>query len=85
MHENSPSGMNWHARRLFGQDVDLESLTKRQWQQVAKARHSYLKANALKAVEAKRQKAPQRLRDKADLLEARLKAEAEEQEAAGGA
>jgi len=24
---NSPTGLDWHARRLFGQDVDLNSLT----------------------------------------------------------
>jgi hypothetical protein len=32
-HDNSPSGYNWHARRLLGADVDLDSLTDAQWAQ----------------------------------------------------
>jgi hypothetical protein len=55
-HDNGPSGYSWHARRLFGQDVDVEALTATQIKQVVDARLSWLKAQSLKAVRAKRLK-----------------------------
>lgn len=69
-HENSPSGYSFHARRLFGADVDLDKLTKTQMKQVAQARLAYLKAMSLKGIRAKRLKQAQRLRAQADAIEA---------------
>jgi hypothetical protein len=69
-HENSPGGHNLHARRLFGRDVDIDKLTKVQWQQVAQARRAYLKAMSLKGIRAKRLKQAQRLRQQAAAIEA---------------
>jgi hypothetical protein len=68
-HDNSPSGYIWHARRLFGADVDLDALTKQQWKQVADARLAWLKANQLKAVRARQLQRARRLRDRADAIE----------------
>lgn len=80
MHNNSPSGYAWHARRLYGADVDVEKLTKTQWKAVEAARLSWLHANALKAAKAstrvrKLRKAKQ-LRARADRLDAEAAGEA---------
>lgn len=69
-HNNGFASDNWHARRLFGADVDVEKLTKQQWQQVAAARQSWQKANALKAVKTRRLKHAKRLREQAAAIEA---------------
>jgi hypothetical protein len=69
-HDNSPSGYLWHARRLFGKDVDAEALSPQQWDQVAAARMAYLKAIASKATRARKLKRAQRLRDEAAAIEA---------------
>ena len=71
-HNNSPSGVNWHARRLFGKNVDLDALTPAQWQQVEAARRSYLKAMSLRAARNRRQEWAQRLREQADAIEAEV-------------
>lgn len=71
-HENSPSGDNWHARRLFGSDVDLASLTPKQWEQVADARLAWLRAKQLNAVEARKRKAKERRMAEIDQEEAEL-------------
>jgi hypothetical protein len=55
-HENNITGQNWHARRLFGADVDLDALTPTQWQQVEAARRAYLTAMSIKATKARRLK-----------------------------
>jgi hypothetical protein len=73
-HDKSPSGLIWHARRLFGQGVDLEALTDTHWKQAADARRAWLRANALKATRARRLKRAQRLRDEAEAIEAQLAA-----------
>jgi hypothetical protein len=70
-HAAGPAGDNWHARRLFGADVDLDALTDEQWRQVAKARLAWLRANAIKAVRARQLKRAEAMRAKADALEAR--------------
>jgi hypothetical protein len=79
-HDNSPSGHNWHARRLFGADVDLDSLTKAQWKQVAAARRAWLKAQSIKATRVRKRNAAARRdeREAADMA-AIEKAEAEVQ------
>ncbi len=69
-HDNSPSGHNWHARRLFGQDVDLDKMTPEQWQQTADARLAWLKANSIKAIKARQRKRAAALREKAARMEA---------------
>jgi hypothetical protein len=66
------AGYEWHARRLFGPDVDLDALTKKQWKQVVDARLSYLKAMSLKASNARRLKHAQKLRARADAIEAEV-------------
>ena len=68
--DNSPRGYSWHARRLFGPDVSYDALPPDKQEQVAAARVVYLKANALKSVRARKLIQAQRLRDKADALEA---------------
>ncbi|MGA7050501.1 MAG: hypothetical protein WBZ37_04380 [Mycobacterium sp.] len=73
-HVNSPSGYNYHARRLFGQDVDLDKLTETQWAKVADARLAYLRAMAMKATRARRLKRAQALREKADAIVADVEA-----------
>ena len=55
-HDAGPSGSSWHARRIFGQDVDIEALTATQLKQVVDARLSWLKAMSEKAVRAKQLK-----------------------------
>jgi hypothetical protein len=70
MHLNSPSGYRWHARRLFGQDVDVNALTDEQWEQVEAARISWYKATAMKAVRARRRKYASKLRERAAAIEA---------------
>jgi hypothetical protein len=69
-HDNSFGGDNWHARRIFGADVDLDSLTPEQWKQVDAARTSWFKAVSAKGVKARRLKAAQRLRDEAAAMQA---------------
>jgi hypothetical protein len=76
-HHNSPSGEIWHARRLFGQDVDLASLTPRQWKQASDARTAWLRANSIKATKARRRKAAAERAKR----EAERTAEIEQQEA----
>jgi hypothetical protein len=75
-HDHSPSGVIWHARRLHGRDVDLDSLTPEQWQQVEKARLAWLKANALKATRARRLKRAQRLEATAAAIRAEVAGDA---------
>lgn len=70
MHDNSPSGYAWHARRLFGADVDVDALTKRQWKQVADARLAWLRANSIKAIKVRQRQTARKLRAEADRLEA---------------
>lgn len=53
-HNHSPSGYAWHARRLFGADVEYDSLTEAQKKQVADARRAYLKAISIKATKKRR-------------------------------
>lgn len=71
-HNNSPSGQNWHARRLFGADVDLDTLTPTQWAQVEAARRAYLNAMSIKATKTRRLKRAQRLREHAAAIEAEV-------------
>jgi hypothetical protein len=70
MHQNSPSGYTWHARRLLGQDVDLEALTPTQWKQVEAARAAWFKASSRKGVKARKLDKAQRLRDEIAAIEA---------------
>jgi hypothetical protein len=71
-HNNSPSGQNWHARRLFGRDVDLDSLTPTQWAQVDAARRAYLRAMSMKATKMRRLRRAQRLEDRAATIRAEV-------------
>ena len=83
-HLNSPAGFNWHAKRLYGQDVDLDGLTPQQWERVADARLAYLRANAIKATRTHQRKRAQALREKADAMEAAANAALAEAEAEAG-
>jgi hypothetical protein len=74
-HVQSPSGWNWHARRLFGADVDLDTLTTKQWERVGAARLAWLKANSIKAVKARQLGRARRLRERADAIEAAVEAD----------
>lgn len=56
-HDNSPSGYAWHARRLYGDDVDIEALSVAQMKSVVDARLAWLRAQSVKAVAARRRKA----------------------------
>jgi hypothetical protein len=67
-----PAGYNWHAKRLFGADVDLDALTPRQWKQVEDARLAYLRAMALKATQKRRLLRAARLREEAAAIEAEV-------------
>lgn len=69
-HDNSPRGYNWHARRLFGPDVDPDRLTREQWEQVAAERLTWLRAKSANATIARRLNTVRRLREKADRIEA---------------
>jgi len=69
-HDNGFASDNWHARRLFGADVDRDGLTTEQWEQVEAARKAWNKANSLKGVRARRLKRAQRPRAEADAIEA---------------
>ena len=71
-HNQSPSGQNFHARRLFGADVDTDALTPIQWQQVEAARQAWFKAMAMKATKKRRLERAQRLRDAAAVIETEL-------------
>jgi len=72
MHRESTCGENYHARRLFGQDVDLDSLTPQQWEAVRQARSAWYKALSNKGIRAKRLKQAQRLHAKARRIEAEV-------------
>jgi hypothetical protein len=72
MHDNSPSGFAWHARRLFGADVDLDALTPQQWEQVAAARMAWYKANSIKGVKARQLGRARALRERAARIEAEV-------------
>jgi hypothetical protein len=74
MHANSPSGYAWHARRLFGQDVDVANMTPTQWQQTDAARSAWLKANSIKAIRARMLKRAEKLRKRADAIDAKYEA-----------
>lgn len=71
-HTNSFGGEVWHARRLFGPDVDLDALSAEQWKQVEAARRSWTKAVSIKGNKAKRLKQAQRLRERAAAIEAEV-------------
>jgi hypothetical protein len=80
-HNNSFTGDLWHARRLYGPDVELDALTPAQLKAVREARESWKKANSRKGVRARQLKRAQKLRERADAIEAKYEAE----EAAGDA
>lgn len=71
--DNSPRGYKWHARRLFGADVDVDALTEQQWETVADERLSYLRAKSAKAVQARQLGRARRLRERADAIEAEVR------------
>jgi hypothetical protein len=69
-HNFGPACVPWHARRLFGADVDTDALTPTQWKQAEAARLAWLRANSIKGVRAKALKRAKRLRALADAIEA---------------
>jgi len=76
LHTENPSGHNWHARRLFGADVDLDALTPTQWAQVEAARLAWMKAMSMRAAKKRRLQRAQRLRETADVIEAEVAGDA---------
>jgi len=71
-HGNSPSGTAWHARRLFGADVDLDALTTTQWNQAEQARLMWLRANSVKATKQRRLEHAERLEKRAATIRAEV-------------
>jgi hypothetical protein len=71
-HDNSPSGLIWHARRLFGANVELNALTEEQLAQAEAARLMWYRAVSKKGVKARRLQRAQQLRARADAIEAEV-------------
>ena len=86
-HNASPvNGLLWHARKRFGPDVDLDSLTPDQLKQVENDKRAWQKEMSLRGIKARRAQKDARtrvewLREKSD----RLRAEADALEALGQA
>jgi hypothetical protein len=64
------TGMLWHAKPLFGEDVDLEQLTPAELAQVKSARKRWFAELTAKSLKSRQRKKAQRLRAQADELEA---------------
>jgi hypothetical protein len=56
MHRNSPGHVEWHARRLFGQDIDLTSMTRTQWRRAECARRAWFAEFSSKGLAAQKVK-----------------------------
>jgi hypothetical protein len=70
---NSPSSLTWHARKLFGPDIDLHGLTDAQWQQVEAARSAWYAEFGLKGLRARKLTKAARLREQAARIEAQAR------------
>jgi hypothetical protein len=65
----SPSSTAWHARKLFGPNVDLEALTDAQWRQAEAARSAWYRDFGLKGLRARKLAKAARLREQAARIE----------------
>ncbi len=70
---NSPSSLAWHARKLFGPDVDLDHLTDAQWAQVEAARSAWYAEFGLKGLRARKLAKAAWLREQAARIEAQAR------------
>ena len=70
---NSPISLAWHARELFGPDVDLDGLTEAQWRQVEAARAAWYAEFGLKGLRARKLQKAARLRKQTARIEAQAR------------
>lgn len=67
---HGPASPSWHAKRLFGVNVDLATLTPIQWEQAEQARLTWLRATSKKGTKVRQLQRAALLRERAAAIEA---------------